>query len=95
MDLFEPDKLVHLFMFAVLVVLMMRGFSLYEPRTFVHRHLVFLSLNIAILLSALTELMQRYFIPGRVCSVYDFIANVIGCFLGWWVFIKWAKRVNN
>ncbi len=91
-DLFEPDKLVHVFIFAVFLFLLIRGFILHEVSEFCREHAVSISLNIGVLLSGLTELMQKYFIPGRVASVYDFIANVAGCFLGWWIFYIWISR---
>ena len=91
-DLFEPDKLVHIFLFVILLFLLIRGFILNEGSVFSREHAIFLSLNIGVLLSGLTELMQKYFIPGRIASVYDFIANVLGCFLGWWIFSVWWKK---
>jgi VanZ family protein len=91
-DLFEPDKLVHIFIFAVLVALLIRGFILQDGPLFWKTNAVSIALNIGVLLSGLTELMQKFFIPGRIASVYDFIANVAGCFLGWWIFSIWLKK---
>ena len=91
-NLFEPDKLVHVFLFAGLIFILIRGFTLHEGPVFYREHAVSISLNIGILLGGLTELMQKYFITGRVASIYDFIANVIGCFLGWWMFHIWMTR---
>jgi hypothetical protein len=95
-DLFEPDKLIHVLLFAVFVCLLLLGSAKQKENAFSRRHALLLVLNAGILLGALTELMQKYWIPGRVASVYDFIANTVGCFVGWGVFVWWMKRgVNN
>ena len=91
-DLFQPDKLVHIFIFAVLVALMMRGFILHEGKAVSRDLAVLISINTGILLGALTELMQKYIVPCRSASIYDFIADSVGCFIGWWLFSIWLKR---
>jgi VanZ family protein len=51
-----------------------------------------IALNIGVFLGGITELMQgTTLITGRQCSVYDFIANVAGCFLGWGAFVLIRK----
>ena len=85
-DLFKPDKLVHLFVFAVFVFLMLNGFFK-DPGLVRFRSLLIpVALNIGLLFSGITEVIQKFWIFGRVASVYDFIANVAGCLIGWWVF---------
>jgi VanZ family protein len=92
MDLFEPDKLVHVVLFAILVILLLRGFARDPKAVFLKNHSLLVALNTGILLGALTELMQKYFIPGRTGSIYDFIANTAGCFVGWRVFAMWIRK---
>jgi VanZ family protein len=53
---------------------------------------VFAAILNGIILGGGTEIIQYFFIPGRLCSVYDFIANVAGCFLGCWLFNILGKR---
>ena len=94
LDLFSPDKLVHLFLFAVLVLLLLRGLRKQFHETISRRFAVAIVLNIGVFLGGMTELLQgTALVTGRQCSVYDFIANVAGCFLGWGFFIirkrKW------
>jgi VanZ family protein len=91
-SLFEPDKLVHVFLFSVLEIFLIRGFLADEGPGFFRRNAILLSLNIGILLSGLTELIQKYFVQGRMASVYDFIANVAGCLLGWGLLSLWMRR---
>jgi len=96
LDLFQPDKLVHLFLFAVLVFLLLLGLRKQFHTAQAHRFSVLIALNIGVFLGGITELMQgTILIAGRHCSIYDFIANVAGCFLGWWVFVFWKKRKKD
>jgi VanZ family protein len=82
MDLLHPDKLIHLFIFTVYVILQTRGFVMQPGSPFLRRNAALLSIMIGITLGAGTELMQDYFVPMRNGSIYDFIANVVGCLLG-------------
>ena len=92
LDLFKPDKLVHLFLFAILVILFLRGFKKQFPGE-ANRFSVSITLNIGIFLGGITELLQgTTLVTGRLSSIYDFIANVAGCFLGWWIFVLWKKK---
>jgi VanZ family protein len=93
LDLFKPDKLVHLFLFAVLVPLLLRGLDKQWITGNGYRLAVPVALNIGILVGGITELLQATtLITGRQCSVYDFIANVAGCFLGWGIFVLWKRK---
>ncbi len=91
-DLFEPDKIVHVVMFAVLVYLWLQGLGISHPSLFLASNRVFLALSLAILLGGGTELLQEYLVPGRIASLYDFIANIAGSFAGWAIFIYVEKR---
>lgn len=93
LDLFQPDKLVHLFLFTVLLFLLLRGFRKQFSVDPAYRLSVLIALNIGILLGGITELLQATpLVTGRQCSVYDFIADVIGCFAGWGIFVLLKKR---
>jgi VanZ family protein len=93
LDLFQPDKLVHLFLYAVLVFLLLLGRRNQLHTTQAYRFSVLIALNIGVFLGGITELLQgTTLVTGRQCSIYDFIANVAGCFLGWGIFVFWKKR---
>lgn len=94
-DLLDPDKLVHIILFAVLVFLWLRGLKRPHPLIFLRNNAVLLTLNLGVLLGGLTELLQAWFIPNRTASIYDFIVNVAGCFLGWWLFVMKEKKSRN
>ena len=83
LNLFHPDKLVHLFIFGVYFILQIRGFMSQPVVPFVRRNAAVITMAIGITLAVGTELLQNYFIPLRIGSVYDFIANVAGCLIGW------------
>jgi VanZ family protein len=93
LDLFQPDKLVHIFLFAVLVFLLLLGLRNQWRDKLANRLAVLIALNIGIFLGGITELLQgTILVTGRQCSIYDFIADVAGCFLGWGIFVLWKRR---
>jgi hypothetical protein len=86
LSLFAPDKLVHLFLFTVFVFLWIRGFRKEGTPGFAPKYPVFTALLMGVILGGGTEILQHYLIPGRIASVYDFIANTAGCFAGWGIY---------
>ncbi|MCK9423385.1 MAG: hypothetical protein M0Q38_12375 [Bacteroidales bacterium] len=74
LDLFQPDKLIHIFIFGVYVYLQIRGFSMQGQFPFLQRHAVILTLLIGIFLGGLTEILQELFVPMRRGDIFDFIA---------------------
>src|SRR5512140_3368724 len=65
LDLFRPDKLVHLFLFAVLVILLLNGFKK-QLSSEANRFSVSIALNIGIFLGGITELLQgTTWVTGR------------------------------
>ncbi|MCK9219733.1 MAG: VanZ family protein [Bacteroidales bacterium] len=91
MDLLQPDKWVHGIMFGIYVFVQIRGFVLQDRFPFLHHNAVVITLLIGILLAMGTELAQKFFIPLRSGSPYDFLADVVGCLLGLlaaWKFVR-------
>ena len=82
-DLFQPDKLVHIFIFAVFFFLLVRGFRKEGTPTSYMRNAIINAFLICLVLAGLTELLQEFVIPKRVGSPWDFTANMAGCFIGW------------
>jgi VanZ family protein len=82
-DLFSPDKLVHVAVYAVFLVLAARDFDQQRQWNRLQRNAMPAALIAAVALGALTELLQKFFIPMRLGSWIDFIANLAGCALGW------------
>ena len=44
--------------------------------------MLWIAILIGIFYGALTEIMQETVVPGRTGSVYDWIADLVGCILG-------------
>jgi VanZ family protein len=71
---FGMDKLVHFFLFSVLVLFYFLGFA-DKKRSFLY---------LIVLFAIISELSQHY-VPGRFVSPYDFVFNLSGLGIAWWV----------
>ena len=80
-DLLSFDKVVHFFIFSVLVFLMIIGLSKQYSFLVLRKNAVSISLGVGILYGLLIELIQ-YLIPGRSFEITDILANTLGCFIG-------------
>jgi len=83
LDLFQPDKLVHVFIFGVYFLLQGRGFILQTRFPSLQKRAILVTFLISLSLGAATELIQQYIVPMRDGNIYDFIADSAGCMLGW------------
>lgn len=88
-DLLTPDKVVHVGMFAVLVFLLIQGFRKDGNPVLVRKSPVLAAIISALLFGGVMEFTQNYLIPNRFGSVYDEIANLAGCLVGWGVW-RWT-----
>ena len=88
LDLFSPDKLIHVLTFGIYAVLQIRGFRMQDSSLAVRRNAILYALICGFVLGAGTELLQKYYIPMRSGSVYDLIADMAGCGVGWLVIEK-------
>ena len=53
-----------------------------------------ITLLITLAYGALTEALQAYIFSGRYGSIYDFLADVIGCVLGIFIFrVIYRKKI--
>ena len=81
---FSADKIGHLGMYGVLELLFLIPLSsdlkAIETATI-----------LAFIFSALTEIIQHFFIDNRVGELGDLIANSLGLFLGYWIIKKRIK----
>ena len=80
----SPDKIIHFILFGLLNYISLWGYrSFFLDNEYVHKNklLVIISL-ICILYGGITELLQKYIFINRYGSIYDFIADTIGVFLG-------------
>lgn len=91
LDLLHPDKLVHLGMFAILVILEIHAFKKPGTPAFIAARPGLWAVSLALLFGIVMEITQHYLIPNRFGSVYDLIANAAGCFAGWGL-ARWLIR---
>lgn len=93
-DWLGPDKVVHLIVFGMLSYSMLWG---YRKKILSHdvryiKKSFLLTLLLSVSYGAITELMQKYVFINRFGSIYDFIADAIGCVLGAIVFFLYFKK---
>ena len=91
------DKLAHVLMYLALAFLCLWGYRkpFQERGTAYRRRACWLTLGIGIVYGALTEVMQEYLVPGRVGSVYDWLADLIGAVIGVLLFVFFFQKGNN
>ncbi len=82
-DLFTPDKVAHFIIYAILVFLLTLGFKKTPGR--LSRNQFSFSVLFSAGYGGLIELYQGYFLSDRVGDWVDFLANCIGCVIGWLV----------
>lgn len=83
-----PDKIVHCLMFGLFSFAIIWGYrDEYCERDKSYRiRLQLVTLLVSAAYGALTEVLQNYLFRGRYGSVYDFLADLIGCILGILIF---------
>ena len=92
----SPDKVVHVFTFALLTFLILSG-SLQQYLDSQRRYLyVVVAVGFSLAYGLLTEVLQTHVWIGRHGNAYDFIADGIGAFAGWLAFvIMYGKKIKN
>ena len=90
-ELISFDKVVHFFLFSVLVLLSIIGFTKQYTFDKVRAKAVPYALILGIVYGILIEITQQA-VPGRYMELMDVVANTIGCFMGYGMFYliyKW------
>ena len=85
-NLFSFDKLAHLGVFAVLVLLMIVGFTKQYTFLKLQKNAVKYSLIISLCYASILELGQSL-IPDRYANIYDMAFNLIGVMIGYIFFL--------
>lgn len=98
LELLNFDKVVHASIFFVLVILLIRGFSLQNTFLLLNKHPKFLSFLVCVVYGGLIEVMQGLIFEQRSADIYDFIADAFGSILGLLLFNKiiafWNDRIK-
>ncbi len=84
-DLVRIDLLAHMFLFAVLVLLLMISFTRQHANHVLQSNAAFFAITFAAVFGVVIEVMQ-VFIPQRSFEYLDMAANTVGALLGWGVF---------
>lgn len=84
-DVLAFDKVAHLFVFAILVLLMIVGFSKQYRYLYIRFQAIKLSLIICLAYGLLIEVAQSL-VPDRTLEYADLIADFVGCGVGYGIF---------
>ena len=87
------DKIVHFLLFLFLAILVARGFALQSSSVTLKKYFSWLSVFIGITYGAMTEILQATVFTWRSCSLFDFIADVIGCLAGIGFYLLILKKI--
>jgi glycopeptide antibiotics resistance protein len=93
LELLSFDKLVHAGIFFVLIVLTIRGLLLQNSFTTIQltaKKTAFIS---CVVYGGALEIMQGTIFEQRSADVFDFIANTVGCIIGWLLYEKIEKTI--
>lgn len=85
-SLWSGDKVIHAFMFFILITLTMQGFSKQQFIPKLRYEAGFYALMVSFFFSGLTEILQGLLLPSRSADPYDYLANTVGCVVGWLFF---------
>lgn len=80
------DKLVHAGMYGILALLMIVGFLKQRSYNYIRFNAIQLSVVITVLYGVLIEIIQG-FTPDRSFDWLDMVANTLGAFIGFGLFI--------
>jgi VanZ family protein len=85
-DWIGPDKFVHVFIFGTLSFLIFYNLRA-QYRASNKRFIIVISIiGVTLAYALLTEILQATVFIGRDGNVYDFLANTVGAFSGWFMF---------
>lgn len=91
LDLFQPDKIVHILIYGTLTILTSRGLIKQYSSKFLRYNAINIGFVYSVLLGGVVEILQTAMNLGRYGSIYDFIANSVGCLIAVLVIRKYQK----
>lgn len=91
LELLSFDKFVHAGIFFVFILLAIRGFILQTNYLKLQHAAKPVAFFICVAYGGLMEVMQGTMFEDRSADVYDFIANSLGCAIGW-ISYNWMER---
>ncbi|MEM1320203.1 MAG: VanZ family protein [Bacteroidota bacterium] len=88
-DILSWDKLAHAVVYALQCGLILWGGHRNKAATTLDQRVVIAALLISIAYGILMEVIQYGFFPNRFFEVQDIIANIIGSFIGLYVYRRY------
>ncbi len=84
----QLDKWVHIFLFALLVMLWVKGLWKNYPTSFNYARLSFWVATFAVIYGTCMEVVQYYFVPNRSFELNDIFADLIGSLIGYLIIMR-------
>ncbi|MCD4680107.1 MAG: VanZ family protein [Bacteroidales bacterium] len=91
-NLLQWDKLIHVFLFAIFVMLLINDLQKQKKVRFLQKSPVLFALSFGMIFGLFTEMIQLFEFLQRNSNVYDLIADVVGCALGIILFYGLYKK---
>jgi VanZ family protein len=91
LDLFQPDKIVHILIYGTLTFLTSRGLIKQYSSKLLRYNAISIGFVYSVLLGGVVEILQTAMKLGRYGSIYDFIANSVGCLIAVLIIRKYQK----
>lgn len=91
----KPDKIVHLLVFSLLCILLLRSFLDANTLNWKKKNVVLMALLLCVFYGTLIEFLQYKVFINRSGDIRDVFANTLGVLLGWRIyrrFIDGKKR---
>jgi len=88
----RPDKIMHIFLYGVFFYLLLNSVAKHLNTAVLGIKRLIILLTIGIIFAALTEILQAKIFINRDGSLYDFIANMIGCLAGLTIYLVTSKK---
>ena len=92
LDWMKPDKIVHLFLFGVLSVLLFKSFKREIDFTLLQSYPVISAVVISSMYGIVIELLQEFVFVYRSGEGYDVLADAAGAITGLWLYHVYLKR---
>ena len=89
------DLVVHFFFYSVFSFLLIRGNTTQIQIGFAYKHPVLLALIVSFFYGLLIEILQGTVFVSRGAELSDVIANTIGSFVGWFLYLIMYGSLKN
>lgn len=85
------DKIIHAFLFGVLVVLLNNSFLKQYNNKNNRYYAIIFAIMISVFYAGVTEILQEFFFVRRNADIMDFIADLTGIIIATFVYFRYKK----